>query len=225
MGLSRTQSVFTYQSSSGGQTYTYDIVVDAQSLLSVRNIRGPRGIIADSIQQVPQTVAQDILDAMGVVRLLVAESTVLSGTQNFSGQTSRSVTIVGGVLNNTNYRVVLTSPDGTPLRVENKTTTGFTIVAAAAYGSAAAVKAVTWALLVSTVQSSAFGGVLTYNAGELTKNVVFPSAVASANYRVLLAPSDFFFARVTSQTTLGFSVVISFDPSPGSVTVGYDVVL
>lgn len=225
MALTRLQSVFTYQSSSGGQSYVYDIVTDAQSLVSVRNIRGPRGLITDSVQAVPATVAQDILDAMSVVELLVAESTTLSGTENFSGQTSRSVVIAAGVLNNTNYRVVTTSPDGTPLRIENKTTTGFDIVASSAYGEAGDVRAVAWGLLVSTVQASAFGGVLTYNAGDTTQSVTFPSAAATDEYRVLLEESDFFYAKVINQTTLGFDVVISFDPDPGSVTVGYDVVL
>jgi hypothetical protein len=225
MALSRLQTVFTYQSSAGNEAYRYDIVLDAQNQTSVRNIRGPRGLITDSITQVPGTVAQEILDAMALVQLLVAESTITSGTQNFSGQTSRTVSLAGGLLNNVNYRVVTTSPDGTPLRIENKTTTSFDIVAASTYGSAADVKQVSWALLVSTVQASAFGGVLTYNAGDTTKSVAFPSAVASDDYRVLLEESDFFFARVENKTTTGFDVVISIDPDPGSVTVGYDVVL
>lgn len=225
MALSRLQTIFTYQSSAGNEAYRYDIVLDAQNQTSVRNIRGPRGLITDSITQVPGTVAQEILDAMALVQLLVAESTITSGTQNFSGQTSRTVSLAGGLLNNVNYRVVTTSPDGTPLRIENKTTTSFDIVAASTYGSAADVKQVSWALLVSTVQASSFGGVLTYNAGDTTKSVAFPSAVASDDYRVLLEESDFFSARVENKTTTGFDVVISIDPDPGSVTVGYDVVL
>ncbi len=225
MAFSRLQSVFTYQTSSGGQTYTYDIVVDSQSLLSVKNIRTPLGLITDSVTQVPEEVAQDMLDAMAVVQLLVANSTAVSGTENFSGQTTRSLVIAGGVLNNTDYRVSLTSPDGTPLRVANKTTTGFDIVAASAYGTAGSPLAVAWAVLVSTVQASTFGGVLTYNAGDVSQSVAFPAAVASDDYRVLLEESDFFYAKVANQTKTGFDVIISFDPNPGSVTVGYDVVL
>lgn len=225
MALSRLQSVFTYQSSAGGQNYIFDIVVDAQSMLAVKNIRTPLGLITDSITQVPASVTQDILDAMGVVELLVAESTAVSGTEIFSGQTTRSIVIAGGTLNNANYRVTLTSPDGTPLRVANKTTTGFDIVASSTYGTAGSTKAVAWAVLVSTVQASTFGGVLTYNAGDTTQSVAFPAAVASANYRVLLEESDFFYATVANQTKTGFDVIISFDPDPGSVTVGYDVVL
>ena len=225
MALSRLQSVFTYQSSAGGENYVFDIIVDSQSLLAVRNIRTPLGLVTDSLTQLPNAVAQDILDAMAVVQLLVAESTVVSGTENFSGQTTRSIVIAGGVLNNANYRVSLTSPDGTPLRVENKTTTGFDIVAASAYGTAGSPLGVVWAVLVSTVQASTFGGVLTYAAGVTTQSVAFPAAVASDDYRVLLEESDFFYARVENQTKTGFDVVISFDPDPGSVTVGYDVVL
>lgn len=225
MALSRLQSVYTYQSSEGGETFKFDIVIDAQSLVSVRNIRGPRGLITDSITQVPSAVAQDILDAIALVQLLTAESTVVSGTVYFSGQTSRAVTIAPGTLNNTNYRVYVTSPDGTILRVENKLTSGFSIVASSTYGSAGDVKAVTWTVFVTTAQTSAFGGVLTFNAGQVTRSVAFPTAAASDDYRVLLEPSDFFMAKVVNKTKAGFDVTISFDPAPGSVTVGYDVVL
>lgn len=225
MALSRLQTVFTYQSFAGGESYYFDIVLNAQNQTAVRNIRGPRGLITDSITQVPGSVTQEVLDAMALVQLLVAESTVVSGTQNFSGQTRRSVVLAVGLLNNNNYRVVSTSPDGTLLRIENKTPTGFDLVASSAYGTAADVKPVSWALLVSTVQASAFGGVLTYEAGDTSQSVMFPSAVASANYRVLLEESDFFVARVANKTVLGFDVGISFDPDPGTVTVGYDVVL
>jgi len=225
MPLSRLQSVFTYQSSAGGETYKFDIVIDAQSQVSVRNIRTPRGLVTDSITQVPSAVAQDIFDAISVVQLLVAESTAVSGTAYFSGQTTRSITIPGGTLNNANYRVHWTTPDGILLRVENKTTTGFDLVASAAYGSAASVKAVPWAVLVSTVQASAFGGVLTFGAGVTSQGVAFPAAVASDDYRVLLEPSDFFQAKVANQAKTGFDVVINHDPAPGAVTVGYDVVL
>ena len=225
MAMSRIQTVLTYQSTAGGETYLFDIVTDANGLLSVKNIRGPRGLITDSLTQVPQAVAQDMIDAMGTAQLQVAESSAVSGTENFSGQTSRTVTVAGGVLNNTNYRVVLTSPDGTALRVENKATTSFDIVESSTYGAAGDVKAVAWALMVSTVQASVFGAVLTYNAGDVSQTVTFPAAVDSANYRVLLEESDFFYAKVANQTTTGFDVVISFDPDPGSVTVGYDVIL
>ena len=225
MALSRLQSVFTYQSSSGGQAYTYDIVVDAQSLVAVKNIRTPLGLITDSITQVPSSVAQDILDAIALVQLLVAETTIVSGTENFSGQTSRSVVIAGGLLNNVNYRVTLTSPDGTVLRVASKTTTGFDIVASSTYGTAGSVKGVAWAVLTPTAGTTALGGVLTYAAGVTTMSVAFAAAIVSDDYRVLLEESDFFYAKVANQTTLGFDVVISFDPAPGPVTVGYDVVL
>jgi len=225
VALSRTQSVFTYQSSAGGEAYYFDIVIDEQAVQAVRNIRNDRGLITDSLSQVPETVVDDITEAMEAVQLLVAESSVVTGTEVFSGQTSRTVTIAGGVLNNANYRVHLTPPDGTLLRVENKTTTSFDIVASTTYGAAGTTKSVDWVVYVSTAQASSFGGVLTYNAGDTSQAVAFPSAVATADYRVLLEPSDFFSAKVTSKTRNGFTVVIGIDPDPGSVTVGYDVIV
>jgi len=224
MALMRIQSVYTYQSTAGGQSYLFEVVIDQQGLVAVKNIRTPLGRMCDSMSQVPEAVAQDMLAAIDLVRLSTDESSVAGGTVTFTGQTLRSVVIAAGLLNNTNYRVYLTSPDGTPLKATSLTTSGFDIEAASTYGSATDPKEVCWEVLVSTSQASTFGGTLTFLAGSTTQVVAFPSPLPTSEYRVLLSPSDFFVAKVTSRTKSGFTVEIGHDPDPGSVTVGYDVV-
>ena len=223
MERKRLQTVMTYSSSSGGDTYLYDVVQDGEGGFSVRNIRGPRGLITDSLTSVPSSVASDITSAIEDSTLLLNETSVVSGDQDFTGQTSITVAIAPGLLNTADYRVALTSSDGALLRVENKTTTSFDIVASSAYGDPADPATVSWVVLVSTVASSVYGGTLTYAAGETKKAVAFATALASSSYRVILSNSDFFYSRVVNQTVTGFEVEISFDASPGSVTVGYDV--
>lgn len=226
MALATRQQVFTFTSTSGSETYTFDIVLDFQGGASVRNIRDPRGATLSASSNLPGAVLQDIQDAMDLSTLMVAESTVVSGTETFTGQTQRTVAVAPGLLNNTSYRVHLTPPDSALLRVENRTTTSFDIVASSTYGAVAPNdKDVAWAVLVSTAQNSTTGGTLTFNAGEVSKSVTFASALASNSYRVLLEPSDFFLARALNKTTTGFTVEIGFDPDPGSVVVGYDVIV
>ena len=223
MERKRLQTVMTYSSSSGGDTYLYDVVQNVEGGFSVRNIRGPRGLITDSLTSVPSSVASDITAAIEDSSLLLNETSVASGDQDFTGQTSITVTLEHGLLNTADYRVALTSSDGALLRIENKTETSFDIVASSAYGSVDEPASVYWVVLVSTVAASMYGGSLDYAAGETKKAVVFSSALASSNYRVILSSSDFFYSRVVNKTVTGFEVEISFDPSPGSVTVGYDV--
>ncbi len=135
------------------------------------------------------------------------------------------MTIGAGVLNNGNYRVLYTTPDGVYLRTTNKTATGFTAEAAVAYGTEDDPKDVAYSVLVSTAQDSTYAGLLTFtNTDAGIKAVVFSTAMPSANYRVLLSPSDFFAAKVVSKTKTGFSVVIGYSvPAGPGVTVGFDV--
>ena len=74
MAYTRVQSVFTYRTAAGGQSYDYDVVVDSLSAGSVRNIRGPRGLIQDVLTGLPNDVVLDIREVMELVRLLVAET-------------------------------------------------------------------------------------------------------------------------------------------------------
>lgn len=227
MALTRVQSEFTYKSSTGGQTYMFDVVVDGQGLVSVRNLRSPYGLIQDSNTSVPQAVLDDIQAALEIVDVLQTETEVDSGNVVFSGQTTQAVVIPGGVLNNTNYRVVFTTPDGTVLVAEDKTTTGFNAVAATTYGAPADTKTVGYSVLVKTGQTSDLSGVLTItNADAGSLAVVFATPLSTADYRVVLEPRGFFDAHVPAATKLatGFIVELGHVPAAGSpVEVGYDV--
>lgn len=223
MALASQQTVMTYASSSGGVTYTFEIVVSAEGNVSVRNIRGPRGPI-DASTLIPDSVLDDIEEAKAQTEQSLAETQVDSGTLTFTGQTEQTATIPAGVMNNTSYRVVYTTPDGTVLATESKTTTGFIAVAPTTYGSVAAPKTVSYIVLVSTQQASATGATLSFTAGESSKAVTFATAFNTDQYRVMLSPNGFFVPRVTNQTKAGFTVQLPFTvPTAQTVTVGYDV--
>lgn len=227
MALSRIQTVITYKSAQGGQEYLYDIVLDAQSVVSVRNIRGPRGLITNSATGLPEEVVAEINDAVALAQLLAQETSVISGTENFSGQTSRSVAVAPGLLNNVSYRVHVTTPDGTPMRVEGKTTTGFALVAPSAYGDVADIKGVDWAVFVSTASASTLGGTLTFVQADASQQVVaFAEALPTPEYRVLLEPDGFYPVQVTNKTKTGFTVNLGIELQVAeTVDVGYDVVV
>lgn len=227
MTLTRQQSVHTYRSSSGGQTYTFDVVVDANSLVAVRNVRSPYGLIQDTNTQLPQAVVNDIKEATELVGLLQQETEVDSGNIVFEGEVEIDVVIPGGTLNNTNYRVAYTTPDGTVLQTTGKTTTGFTAEAASAYGDPDDPKTVGYSVLVKAGQTSDLSGVLTIadtDAGS--KAVVFATPLATSAYRVILEPRGFFDAHVPTalKRKTGFTIELGHVPPDGeSVQVGYDV--
>jgi hypothetical protein len=221
VAVARQESTFTYSIISGSETYTFVIVVDAQGLVSVQNVRGPRG----ATSTIPDAVLEAIDEAKALVEQMVVETQADSGTLVFTGQTSQSATIAAGVLNNTNYRVVYTTPDGTVLTTESQTTTGFDAVAATAYGSPTVPLTVTYVVLVSAQQASTTGATLTFtDADGFSKAVAFSTAMETADYRVVLSEGGFFKAMVTNQTALGFTVELPFSvPTGQTVTVGYDV--
>jgi len=224
VSLTRVQSEFTYSSASGGLAYLFEVVVDAQGLTSVRNIRTPTGAISSS-SSLPETVLDDMCAAKDIVELLVNENEVASGTLTFTGQSEQAVAIGAGVLNNADYRVVYTPPDSTLLVTESKTTTGFNAVVGVSYGSVPDPKDVDYSVLVSTAASSSMSGVLTFVVADAgTKTVTFPTAVSTASYRVILTPDGFFVPRVTTQTTLGFTVELGHGLlGAETAVVGYDV--
>ena len=227
MALGRKQSVHTYSSASGSQEYLFDVIVDAQGLVSVRNIRTPNGGLCDPYTGLPQVVTGDMKVATELVALLMLETEVTSGNLSFRGETSLPAVIAGGLLNNTNYHVVFTTPDGTLLQAEAKTTTGFTVTAAAAYGTLLNPKPVSWSVIVKAAQTSDLSGVLTIsNADGGSKAVVFATPLTTTEYRVLLECRGFFDARVPTLTKLktGFTIELGHvPPAATSVDVGYDV--
>lgn len=224
MTLSRQQSVFTFSSSSGGEFYYFDIVVDAQSFVSARNIRSQFGPV-DSYTDVPEFVLNDISDAKSIVVQLVAESQVATGTITFTGQTEQDVTLSAGLLNNTNYRVAYATVDDSVFTTTDKTITGFTANTPYAYGSVTTPLTVNYVVLASTQQSSSTSGVLTFvQSDNSLKSVSFAVPFKTNNYRVILSCNGFFTAQPVDLTKTGFDVSLGYSLGASeTVTVGYDV--
>ena len=225
MALTRKQSSFTYSSASGGQEYLFDVVVDEQGLISVKNIRSPLGLIADAVTGVPESVVEDMMTSKDLVTQLVSETQVDSGSLVFAGDTYKDATIAAGVLNNTNYRVVYTTPDGTVLTTSLETTTSFRATAPSAYGTVAVPLTVTYVVLVATQQASTTSGTETFAVADAgTRTVTFGTAFDSAGYRVVLTPGGFFQAYVINKTVAGFTIVLGYTLAAATTaTVGYVV--
>lgn len=225
MALTRTQSVTTYSSSSGSQTYYFDVVVDAQGLVSIRNIRGPRGLIQDSQTGVPQAVLDDMDRARDIVVQTQTETIVTSGNLTFTGQTFQDVAIAAGILNNLNYRVAFTTSDGVLVIMENQATTGFRATVGVPYGTNQDPKIVSWVLTVATQQASTTSGKVTITSADNSeKAVVFAAAFQSNAYRVVLTPSGFFQAMPVNLAKTGFTIRVGYTLQAGEeITVGYDV--
>ena len=225
MAASRVQSVFTYRSGWGSALYYFDVIVNEQGRMSVRNIRAPTGLIQDAMTDLPQSVMDDIQSAIGLSSLILTDAAAATGTVVFQGETSKSAAVTPGILNNTNYRVAYTTSDGMLLTTEDLSTVGFTVVAPAAYGSPTDPKTVGWTVLAATVQTSSVAGALTFVASDSgAKTVTFTTAFPTDQYRVVLTPRGFFVADVLSQNKRGFTVRIGITLGAAeSVVVGYDV--
>lgn len=225
MTLTRLQSRFSFKSVQGSSVYYFDVVVDAQSVVTVTNVQASSSFGTRTNCSLPQSTFADVNDAVALVTDLVAESQVTSGSLIFTGETSQTAVVAPGVLNNTDYRVVYTPPDAIYIATENKSTTGFDAVVAAAYGSLTTPLTVPYVVMVSTFAASSYAGTLTFTVGDAgVIAVVFPVAMASATYRVVLSPEGFFDARVVNQTRNGFSVEIGYTLGiADTAIVGFDV--
>jgi hypothetical protein len=126
MAVSLVQSEFSYKSSSGEESYYFNVVLDSSSVVSVRNMQTPNGLIQDSYSSLPQAVLDDIQTAIGQVEDLVAQTSASNGIESFDIETSKDVTF-DTAMSNTNYRVVFSTEDFILVRVISKTITGFTI--------------------------------------------------------------------------------------------------
>jgi len=215
----------TYQSISNGQTYNFDVTLDSNGMMAVRNIRGPYGLIADSFTSLPDDVVSNIASARRIMAQQLAEKQVASGTLTFTGQTFQPVVIAPGLLNNTFYRVVYTTPDGTPMYTSEQTIGSFNANVATAYGTSLAPIMVPYVVLAAAQQSSALSGTLTFSSacGGVVK-VTFPTAMATDKYRVMLSPNGFFTARIIQQTRTGMAVQLGYTLGPDETqTVGFDI--
>jgi hypothetical protein len=126
MALQRTVTDFTYRSGVSPTFYYFTVSLDQFGGISVKNIQTPRGVIVDSQTSVPQSVTDDIQTAIQQVGNIVAQTSAINGQLAFAAQTSQTVTFVTPMVG-TSYRVVFSVQDFVPVRVINKTTTGFTV--------------------------------------------------------------------------------------------------
>ena len=125
-------SEFTYQSGIPSELYTFTVVVNQQGAISVRNIQNPLGLIMDPWSSLPESVTDDICAATAQVENLMAATSAINGTLVFSNSNSEDYTFATP-LSGTTYRVQITCDQFVPLRVINKTTTGFTVQAGATF--------------------------------------------------------------------------------------------
>lgn len=126
MALTRYKTESTYRSITAlSEEYTFTVVQDISGVVSVRNIITPQGSIADAYIELPQEVTDDIQTAMAELEDLMASSSV-SGTLDFDTEASKDV-VFSAALNAATYRVHVSVGEFVPIRVTNKTLTGFTV--------------------------------------------------------------------------------------------------
>lgn len=125
MAVSRVLSEFTYKSTGGSETFYFTIVMDEAQNLSVKNIISPTGVTTPETL-VPQAVTDDIQTAIGQVEDLVAQVSATNGILSFVAEETKTVTFATA-FQNTNYRVVFSPEEFLPIRVTNKTLSGFTV--------------------------------------------------------------------------------------------------
>ncbi len=131
MSASLIQSEFVYKSGSSPSIYVFTIVADsATGKVSVRDIQDPYGFVISPYTRVPQSVSNDICAAMASVEAILALTSAVNGNLNFVSETEKSV-VFATAFSNTSYRVQLSSDTFVPLRITNKTVTGFTVQAGA----------------------------------------------------------------------------------------------
>lgn len=125
-------SEFTYRSGPASEQYQFTVVYDQLGKISVRDIQNPYGLVMDPWSRLPQSVTDDICSATAQVETLMAATSAINGTLVFSNAASVSFTFptpLGG----TSYRVQVVTDEFVVLRVINKTVTGFTVEASAAF--------------------------------------------------------------------------------------------
>lgn len=225
MTLIRSQTVVSYRSVYGASQFTFDVVVDSQSNVSVRNFK-QLGQVGTTTCAIPAPHFADVEEARRWVAVLLAESSVYAGSSTWSGETEQTLAIPANTLNNTDYRVVYSTPDGAVLATSDKTLTSFTATAPLAYGTLASPIVVPFTVFVNPGQNTSFGGTLTFTDADASlKSVVLPESAASASsYRVILSVTDFVPVHVTNQTVAGFDVVLGVTLAPAeTLLVGFDV--
>lgn len=209
--LIRILTEMTYQSTSGGQTYTFVISMDQQGNISVRDIRTPTGGLCESTALLPQSVLADIDKAICQMRMLLLRTSATSGYLSFAAETSKDVSFVTPFAD-TDYRVVFSLDDFIAVRVTNKTTIGFTVETDVTHTGAIGYD-------VFVAESSDASGIESF-AAETIHSVTLPVEFNDTNYRVALSLDDFIAARIVNKTTTGFDIETDITYTGD---IGYDV--
>jgi len=131
MALSRSQSVFSFRSTQGNYLYTFDIVMDGQGNISVRNIVTPYGLLMDTTNSLPESVLDDIRSAITQVEDLVAQTSAINGILTFASESTKTYTFATAFAS-TDYRVHFDTEDFVLVRV-TKDLTGFTVELSSVY--------------------------------------------------------------------------------------------
>jgi hypothetical protein len=126
------QTEFVYRSGIPAEAYYFTVVYSSTGGISIRDIQNPYGLIMDPWSQVPRSVSDDMCAATAQVETLMSATSAINGTLVFASENQKSYTFTTP-LAGTSYRVQLTCDQFVPLRVINKTTTGFTVQAAATF--------------------------------------------------------------------------------------------
>lgn len=132
MALERRESSFTYVSSDGFSSYTFEVTQDESGNISVRNIRTPQGLLRDPNSTLPEFVVDDMCEAQNLVEDLVGQTSTVNGQLTFSSETSKTVTFPTPLASST-YRVVFSKNDPIDVWFTGATTSGFTVEVAATY--------------------------------------------------------------------------------------------
>jgi len=219
MALMRLQASSLYQSQVGQSKYTFVVQVDGNGLTSVRDIRGPNGLVQDPFTTLPSQVVDDIYTAKGQTDDLLAETSLVSGNVSLVGAATGSVVFVTP-LANTNYRVALTfNPVGPTGYTVSKTITGFSFVLSSTYTGT-----VGYTVFQKASSASGYSGTATFSAGSLDYAVVFTQPTATADYRVVLTPNGLYPAGVVNRTVNGFTVRLGIGLfGLQTASVGFDV--
>ena len=130
MAATLAQAEFVYRSGASPDLYQFTIVQNEMGAILVRDIQNPYGLVVSPYSQIPQSVTEDISDAMLQVEALLALTSAVNGTLTFAAETEKSYTF-STPFANTSYRVQITSDIFAPFRITSKTVTGFTIQAGA----------------------------------------------------------------------------------------------
>jgi hypothetical protein len=130
MAASLVQAEFVYTSGVSTDQYLFTVAQDSSGNVGVRDIQNAYGLIVSPYSKIPASVSADIESAIHSVESIMAATSAINGTLTFTTEHHKDIVFVEA-LSTTTYRVQLSTQIFVPLRITNKTTTGFTVQAGA----------------------------------------------------------------------------------------------